>query len=1810
MVDYAEIICQAVDEIVTKRLESVNYDNTITCSVVDISEAKIGKYTVTDGSTNFTAYSVSTEYKVNDVVYVTVPNNDFRNQKIIIGKQVTNDTTPFIFTTPFDTIVDVSANLITGVSGERNLIANNPDTPLADPTEGLDEYELHHNTKKLVWEKDFGNSMVVGFTRLGIQGQFRSWLKPYQAKDGDYGYHLILTCEKDSQETIIATSKRVLKKLSLTLTETIWGEIQTSDEIKWPDDMILSWAEYQAFSAEKQEDIVDEMANYLKEILKDSYAKYDLYLSSMDMYGDPYNFQSFYQQEKVFDISGLGKIINMKLEFYQTPETFLSHKIINQPVYNLLSIPPYAESWNQIQQAVNWPEKYTYTWDELSALSEFEIGKITASMKEYLTLVPYKHPLFETLLDPNLFEKDPYICVGYDLGNFDREQAILYTLDASTYRAGLTDEENTKQVQLRWLHKFDDEQIKVVSNETAVDFEVRWYRYELGHPTVDGYSGVNWKRVNQDEHIEVDMTKIVTSMKNYYLIYHDDPKGAVRESTYATGLKVPYKDGSINILKSNSTSVLQEVDKEWLKKHNLEMFERNGFISPSYGMTTINVNLDLQSWTNIFKSQMIYHNADYNNRVDSFTQKSYNDQGCLHRVGFWELFTMAYLMYQYCPKEYDLLRVSSIWKKGGTENPIWTEKYANRNLYNDLGYNWPGTGDTSQNRNGIKSVLHEFANSFGEWDWYFDPEDNWIDYRPKDETVYNELYAAALYLYEKTQNPEYDFIAPNFSYTFLPDIEEVQEQIKAVIIYNDSPIYSNIITFENERPVDNPATLDQINGLNLWCADNSYGNYRIYNIGGYLEDEDDRNHIRDLECHFNSKEVEAQGLLHEATWIEWRVPATGTMLTLTSSETTSSLNYSDLTRMPKYTDLEKITWRKDVPFSIAGTKYFDGIWSDYLYDQATDEIVSIWKGNSANGYFINPLLEYKIKSFYSPSDSNNTISCIVYKDGVEYQTKKEFTFGPAGNSGTDWSFEIDFDNNETALTSGNEKAITLTARLYDHTNKDVTEDILYDVDIGAKLKWSWHEDSVNPSKLTLVQDRNKKHKCTISIPANTTIDMNSLLYVQCQTENVGDYTLTAILPIPIRKWIDEKKYYSYVTGATYVVYPSSGYPQYYNNPFKVYITTKDDNVSVSQSIEKNGDWNLYNPHNESEVYVGNISDKNILKPAAIYSAGTKQYGLQYSYGGQVCWTQPIFTMQNNYPSRALNQWDGKEIKIDYDNGTIIAPAIAAGKKNADNTFSGVMLGDWSVDDVETDIAQQTGIYGFDHGAMSYAFKEDGTAFIGKSGFARLKFDGNESTIASESYTAGNYGMMIDFDDGFIDILGGHQTGTETLKSSTTNSHVGYQLTRKTFQSTGARVQLGISGNPYFRIVSDDEHDNVTLMEISNNSYFLQSNNYANGKTGMYIDLDDGSIYGYNFTLESYGNDTYIRLSTKEEPYFLIERDVPLIYIGDSKFYLQSNDYDSGETGMFINLDEGEIFAHTFTLEADGLRLSTYDPYFQIDGSSNTLIYIGDDSYYLQSNDYDNSDTGLYIDLENGEILAHTFTLSANGLRLSTSDPYFQIDGSSQTLIYIGESSYYLQSNDYNGTSAGMHINLEDGQILAYNFQLKASGSGGDVIINSEATTYPLQIGSNFKVSWSGVMESAGATINTANIDKANITNANINTATLSGQLTGTNWNINSSGKATFGNWSFNGSTLSHSAGGYITSTGGELVIYCSSGISLMGAVYVSEIGDLKAALDRLESRIDTEIAYWKAEAEYWEDRYNSHECPEPDSSGNDGAGSE
>jgi hypothetical protein len=45
-IDYGETICQAVDTIVTERLNGIAFDKTILCTVVDNSLKKEGVYTV------------------------------------------------------------------------------------------------------------------------------------------------------------------------------------------------------------------------------------------------------------------------------------------------------------------------------------------------------------------------------------------------------------------------------------------------------------------------------------------------------------------------------------------------------------------------------------------------------------------------------------------------------------------------------------------------------------------------------------------------------------------------------------------------------------------------------------------------------------------------------------------------------------------------------------------------------------------------------------------------------------------------------------------------------------------------------------------------------------------------------------------------------------------------------------------------------------------------------------------------------------------------------------------------------------------------------------------------------------------------------------------------------------------------------------------------------------------------------------------------------------------------------------------------------------------------------------------------------------------------------------------------------------------------------------------------------------------------------------------------------------------------------------------------------------------------------------
>ena len=86
MANYAENIFQAIDVIVGARLSEISYDTTVKATIINADKAGKGEYIVDDGSSRYKAYSETTTYEVEDEVYVSIPNGDYTQQKIITGK--------------------------------------------------------------------------------------------------------------------------------------------------------------------------------------------------------------------------------------------------------------------------------------------------------------------------------------------------------------------------------------------------------------------------------------------------------------------------------------------------------------------------------------------------------------------------------------------------------------------------------------------------------------------------------------------------------------------------------------------------------------------------------------------------------------------------------------------------------------------------------------------------------------------------------------------------------------------------------------------------------------------------------------------------------------------------------------------------------------------------------------------------------------------------------------------------------------------------------------------------------------------------------------------------------------------------------------------------------------------------------------------------------------------------------------------------------------------------------------------------------------------------------------------------------------------------------------------------------------------------------------------------------------------------------------------------------------------------------------------------------------------------------------------
>jgi hypothetical protein len=123
--------------------------------------------------------------------------------------------------------------------------------------------------------------------------------------------------------------------------------------------------------------------------------------------------------------------------------------------------------------------------------------------------IPYTMSAAGALLPDNLITNSPYICLGYNIKDFELEddKALLFTLDGPTYLVNdsIPREKNKKTIGLRWLHKFENDEIKVVESLDQLKYsKVNWYRYYMGAPRADEYSGVYWKKIPVSDDTSLD----------------------------------------------------------------------------------------------------------------------------------------------------------------------------------------------------------------------------------------------------------------------------------------------------------------------------------------------------------------------------------------------------------------------------------------------------------------------------------------------------------------------------------------------------------------------------------------------------------------------------------------------------------------------------------------------------------------------------------------------------------------------------------------------------------------------------------------------------------------------------------------------------------------------------------------------------------------------------------------------------------------------------------------------------------------------------------------------------------------------------------------------------------------------------------------------------------------------------------------------------------------------------------------------------------------------------------------------------------
>lgn len=186
MSDLSDKLLTVINTVARKRDEKIPYDKTLSCQVVDSSEAANYKYIVSYQGAEFTIRSERTDLKDGDWVYVKTVNNNPSAERLIIGKKIMEQqVTPRAL--EYENFVKVTPNLNINYgtyNDQKTLIANGA-------TEG-----------QLLFSYIETEGYFAGYTKMGLKFSLSTCVEA--ATSGTFGLRIRLYCIDQSTSSGVA----------------------------------------------------------------------------------------------------------------------------------------------------------------------------------------------------------------------------------------------------------------------------------------------------------------------------------------------------------------------------------------------------------------------------------------------------------------------------------------------------------------------------------------------------------------------------------------------------------------------------------------------------------------------------------------------------------------------------------------------------------------------------------------------------------------------------------------------------------------------------------------------------------------------------------------------------------------------------------------------------------------------------------------------------------------------------------------------------------------------------------------------------------------------------------------------------------------------------------------------------------------------------------------------------------------------------------------------------------------------------------------------------------------------------------------------------------------------------------------------------------------------------------------------------------------------------------------------------------------------------------------------------------------------